>query len=65
MDANRKWLSIPKETRSQLIKNVFCVNCLDEVTIVGFTIEDDQFGITLTGKCKKCGHEVARFIEME
>ena len=64
MDANKKWLSLPKETRSQLTKNVFCSNCMDVVTIEGFTIEDDQFGITLKGKCKKCGHEVARFIEL-
>ncbi|TLS36019.1 hypothetical protein [Pseudalkalibacillus caeni] len=63
MDANKKWLSIPKETRSRLISNVFCSNCADVTTIQGFTIEDNQFGIVLKGKCKKCGHEVARVVE--
>ncbi|MDM5318157.1 hypothetical protein QUF49_19330 [Fictibacillus sp. b24] len=65
MDANKKWLSIPKDIRSQLIKNVFCANCMDEVTIVGFTIEDDKHGIVLNGKCQQCGHQVTRFIESE
>ncbi|ANX10699.1 hypothetical protein ABE41_001560 [Fictibacillus arsenicus] len=65
MDANKKWLSIPKEIRSQLIKNVFCTNCRDVVAIESFTIEDDKLGIVLNGKCQQCGHEVARFIESE
>lgn len=65
MDANKKWLSIPKEIRSQLIKNVSCTNCSDVVAIESFTIEDDKRGIVLNGKCQQCGHEVARFIESE
>ncbi|WP_223702191.1 hypothetical protein [Sutcliffiella deserti] len=63
MDANKKWLSIPKEIRSQLRNNVFCAHCTDVATIDKFTIVDDQFGILLRGKCKKCGHEVARVVE--
>ncbi|UOE56433.1 hypothetical protein [Cytobacillus oceanisediminis] len=65
MDANKKWLSIPKEFRSKLRKNVFCTNCKDVVAIESFTIEDHQFGIVLHGKCQQCGHEVARVIETE
>lgn len=65
MDANKKWLSIPKEFRSQLRKNVFCTKCKDAVTIESFTIEDHQFGIVLHGKCQQCGHEVARVVEAE
>lgn len=63
MDANKKWLSIPKDIRNQITKNVFCAHCTDVVTIESFTIEDDQFGIVLKGKCQKCGREVARVVE--
>ncbi|WP_078382227.1 hypothetical protein [Sutcliffiella halmapala] len=63
MDANKKWLSIPKDIRSQIRDNVFCARCLDVATINSFTIEEDKFGIVLKGKCKKCGHEVARLVE--
>lgn len=63
MDANKKWLSIPKDIRSEITKNVFCGHCKDAVTIENFTIEDDQFGIVLKGKCQKCGNEVARVVE--
>lgn len=65
MEANKKWLSIPKEIRSELLNNVFCRKCSDVVAIEGFTIEDNQFGIVLKGKCQQCGHAVARVIESE
>lgn len=63
MDANKKWLSIPKDIRNQITKNVFCGQCTDVVAIESFTIEDDPFGIVLKGKCQKCGQEVARVVE--
>ncbi|WP_417898126.1 hypothetical protein ABN702_17950 [Bacillus haimaensis] len=63
MDANKKWLSIPKDIRNQITKNVFCRHCTDAVTIESFTIEDDQFGIVLKGKCQECGHKVTRVVE--
>ncbi|CAG9620369.1 hypothetical protein [Sutcliffiella rhizosphaerae] len=63
MDANKKWLSIPKEIRNKLRENVFCGHCKDVVTIDNFTIEDHQFGIVLKGKCQKCGHDVVRVVE--
>ncbi|MCM3719506.1 hypothetical protein [Fictibacillus phosphorivorans] len=63
MDANKKWLSIPKETRSQIKNNVYCTNCNDAVAIENFTVEDDKLGIVMKGKCQQCGHEVIRLIE--
>ncbi|MBH0167069.1 hypothetical protein IHV12_19275 [Fictibacillus sp. 7GRE50] len=65
MEANKRWLSIPKEIRSQLINNLFCTNCSGVTTIENFTIEDASFGVVLKGKCKECGHGVARVIESE
>jgi hypothetical protein len=29
MDANKKWLAIPKDIRDQLRKNVFCGHCTE------------------------------------
>lgn len=61
--ANKKWLSIPKETRRMLEQNVFCSSCLDAVTIEKYIVEDSPSGIVLRGKCKSCGNDVARVID--
>lgn len=63
LEANKKWLSIPKEMRKSLLANVWCGNCSDVTEIVAFIVEDHEFGVVLKGKCKKCGHGVARVIE--
>lgn len=63
--ANKKWLAIPAKTRRELERNVWCVSCLDVVQIVHYVIKESPPGIVLEGKCKKCGHEVTRFIEQE
>ncbi|MCF6139177.1 hypothetical protein [Pseudalkalibacillus berkeleyi] len=65
MEANKKWLTIPKDIRSNLIQNVFCANCRDAVTIVDFIIVNNPYGVLLKGKCKTCGNEVARVVENE
>ncbi|MFC7372399.1 hypothetical protein ACFQPF_12010 [Fictibacillus iocasae] len=65
MVANKKWLAISKEIRSELIQNVYCTHCVDVVAIENFTINEDKFGLVLEGKCEKCGNEVARVIEEE
>jgi hypothetical protein len=61
--ANKKWLSIPAETRKKLEKNVWCSSCSDVVQIEKYIVEESPAGIVLRGKCKKCGHEVARVID--
>lgn len=58
----KKWNRITKEFQQKIINNVFCVKCLD-TTIVDYEIKDDAFGVLLTGKCKKCGGDVARLVE--
>ncbi|WP_391557142.1 hypothetical protein [Robertmurraya sp.] len=63
MDANKKWLSIPKEMRKSLLSNVWCRNCSDVTTITAFIVEENNYGIVLKGKCKNCGKDVARVIE--
>jgi superfamily II DNA helicase RecQ len=61
--ANKKWLAIPAETHKKLEQNVWCSNCSDVVQITDYVVKDSGSGMILEGKCKKCGHKVARFIE--
>jgi hypothetical protein len=65
MDANKDWLSIPKEDRNRLLSNVWCGNCSDVTTIAAYIVENHEFGMVLKGKCKNCGHKVARVIEVD
>jgi hypothetical protein len=57
------WAAIPKEARGRILKNVFCVRCRAAVEIINFHGEEENGNLILTGKCAKCDHEVARFIE--
>jgi hypothetical protein len=63
--ANKKWLAIPAEFRRELERNVWCVSCSDVVKIENYVVKEATPGILLEGKCQKCGHDVARFIEVE
>jgi len=60
--AAKKWSKLPKNKQELLVNNVFCSTC-GVTTIVKYTLSDDEFGILLQGKCKKCGKDVARFVE--
>ena len=62
MEALRKWRELDKATQNTLLRNVFCPDCF-VTTIVDYEITSDKFGIVLRGKCKQCGHDVARLIE--
>lgn len=64
MDANKKWLVMPQDKKRMLLNNVWCGKCLKAVTIVKYTIEDNELGLVLKGKCKSCGNNVARVIEV-
>jgi hypothetical protein len=47
----------------EVVKNVFCSNCL-VTEVVDYIIYLDQSGyVLLDGSCKKCGKHVARLIE--
>jgi hypothetical protein len=61
--ANKKWLSIPEDTRKQLERNVFCSHCLDVVQIEKYVVKESKGTIVLMGSCKTCGNEVARVID--
>ena len=61
-EALRKWNKIPKEFQQKIINNVFCRICMN-TTIVEYKITDDEYGVLLEGKCKKCDGNVARLVE--
>lgn len=60
--ALKKWSKIPDHVQEMIVNNVFCKTC-GATTITEYSIVDDPCGITLQGKCAKCGGSVARYIE--
>lgn len=62
--AAQKWAKVPKNIQQLIISNVFCSNC-GVTTIVNYTLHDDKYGVLIKGKCKKCGNDVARFVDNE
>lgn len=61
-EALKRWNSIPEEFREKLLNNVFCRKC-STTTIVDYAITSEDGGILLTGSCKTCEGNVARFVE--
>jgi hypothetical protein len=61
--ARQRWDAIPAHFRSQLLSNVWCTHCRNEVRIKNFsgTMEGDD--LLLVGQCAACDGEVARVIE--
>jgi hypothetical protein len=53
--ANKMWLSLPKETRNALERNVWCGHCCDVIQFENFTIGERKFGITLDGNVNDVG----------
>lgn len=63
--AEEKWLRIHQDSREKILKNVWCVACRNAVTIVDYHFTYDNFGIVSEGKCRNCGHDVVRIVEMD
>jgi hypothetical protein len=61
----QKWLNLPEEIKEKLINNVFCSVC-GVTTIVDYTVVPNEYysDVVLKGKCKHCGKEVARLVEL-
>lgn len=60
--AARKWSKIPKNIQERILNNVYCATC-GVTTIVEYSMNNDEFGVLLKGKCKRCGKNVARLVE--
>jgi hypothetical protein len=63
LEAIKKWNKIPKNLQVLIINNVFCSTCLT-TTVVEYSIKNDIYGVLIEGKCKKCGKDVARLVEV-
>lgn len=63
-EAMKKWTKIPKDIQERILRNVFCPTC-KTTTMIDYSIANDECGIILDGKCKKCGKNVARLVEIE
>lgn len=61
-EALKTWAAIPKCRQEKLLDTVFCSAC-GITTAVDYTLQIEEFGVILKGKCKHCGGRVARFIE--
>lgn len=64
-EAYRIWNEINFDIKEKILKNVFCGSCERTTTIIDYIGKTSHNDLVLKGKCKKCGHEVARLIENE
>lgn len=66
LSAIQKWKSIPEELQRRFCSNTFCMKCGTTTIAEGFAVhENPPFGIILRGKCKSCGKEVARVVQVD
>lgn len=63
MPVEDKWKLIAEDSKKIVLENVFCSKC-GVCNMVDFTMQNDELGILLQGKCDKCGEPVARLLEM-
>ena len=56
--AQKHWEKIPEKVRHKIITNAFCIDC-GATIITDYVMQGDDEGITLYGKCGKCGKSMA------
>ncbi len=61
--AQKYWNKIPDKTRNKVITNAFCVDC-GATIITDYIMQGDEEGITLYGRCGKCGKSMATSVEI-
>lgn len=61
--AKARWETIPQWAKDKILKNVWCTNCRCSTTIIDFSGRMEKGDLILSGRCAKCGNEVARLIE--
>ena len=65
LSAAKLWAAIPPETCKHLVSNVWCGNCLHDVTITEITGTVKAGNLILFGKCAICNSVVATMIGPE
>jgi transposase-like protein len=61
--AKKNWEIIPEKIRHKIITNAFCVDC-GATIITDYIMQGNEVGITLYGKCGKCGKSMATSVEL-
>jgi len=61
--AMKTWEEIPEKVRHKVITNAFCIDC-GATIITEYVMQGNDDGITLYGKCGKCGKSMATSIEI-
>lgn len=61
--AQKHWEKIPEKVKHKLITNAFCVDC-GATIITDYVMQGNEEGITLYGKCGKCGKSMATRVEI-
>jgi len=61
--AQRHWEKIPEKVKHKIITNAFCVDC-GATIITDYVMQGNDDGITLYGKCGKCGKSMATSFEI-
>lgn len=62
-EARRLWAAVPGHVRPQLLCNVYCGTCRGSTTITHFSGGVRHKMLVLSGRCKRCGSEVARVVD--
>jgi len=57
------WRTIPGDVQLKIIKTVWCTRCRRMTGITYISARIDTGMLILTGKCSRCGGDVARVIE--
>mgnify|MGYP003612225422 CR=1 FL=1 len=61
--AQMNWDKIPEKIRNKIITNAFCIDC-GATIITDYVMQGNDEGITLYGKCGKCGKSMATSVEI-
>ncbi len=69
MNDNKKlafhiWTQLPGSVRTSILRNVWCGACTAFVAICDYDLSLETGSIVLKGFCGRCGHRVARVIEV-
>jgi len=57
------WGMIPKASRQEVLRNVYCTKCRAAVQMINCTGKEEQGILILRGACAACGQEVVRVLE--
>jgi transposase-like protein len=61
--AKEHWAKMSDKLKHKIVTNAFCIDC-GATIITDYVMQGNDDGITLYGKCGKCGNSMATSVEM-